>query len=66
MCSHSARVHLLPADKPFHAYVHRYEKFTGDKPERAEKSNDPFTDEYTDLVERINGLTLVTVLQLLS
>ena len=38
----------------------RYEKFTGDKPERAEKSNDPFTDEYTDLVERINGLTLVS------
>ncbi|KAA6429691.1 MAG: Qc-SNARE SYP7-family [Trebouxia sp. A1-2] len=36
----------------------KYEKFTGDKPDRPEKSNDPFTDEYTDLVERINGLTL--------
>ena len=40
--------------------THRYEKFTGDKPDRPEKSNDPFTDEYTDLVQRINALTLVS------
>lgn len=36
----------------------KYEKFTGERADRPEKSNDPFTDEYTDLVERINALTL--------
>ncbi|KAL3142916.1 hypothetical protein ABBQ38_003203 [Trebouxia sp. C0009 RCD-2024] len=36
----------------------KYEKFTGERADRPERSNDPFTDEYTDLVERINTLTL--------
>ena len=38
----------------------RYEKFTGERADKPEKSNDPFTDVYTDLVTQINALTLVS------
>lgn len=40
--------------------VCRYEKYVADKPERLEKSNDPFLDEFQSLVTRVNELTLVS------
>eukprot|EP00891_Asterochloris_glomerata_P008955 jgi/Astpho2/8955/e_gw1.00133.122.1_t len=36
----------------------KYEKYVADKPERLEKSNDPFLDEFQSLVTRVNELTL--------
>ena len=42
------------------ACLRRYEKYVADKPERLEKSNDPFLDEFQSLVTRVNELTLVS------
>ena len=40
---------------------HRYEKYLGEKEVKKDaKSMDPFMDEYTSLVEKINELNLVS------
>ena len=39
--------------------LHRYEKYAAEKPEAAAKSKDPFNNAYTEVLERINELTLV-------
>ena len=57
-CCASSATHPASADATVFT-LHRYEKYAAEKPEAAAKSKDPFNNAYTEVLERINELTLV-------
>ena len=51
---------LSPCIDTLHCFTtHRYEKYAAEKPEAAAKSKEIFNSAYSDILDRLNELTLV-------